>query len=94
MIPYDRTLLSKALPMIDARKKPLRPAEFLKSADIDYKLSSKVASVNKTSKMITLESGEVLSYDKLCISTGSKARQPTMPGASLKGVHVLRTSAD
>ena len=94
IIPYDRTLLSKALPMIDARKKPLRPAEFLTEADIDYKLGSTVASINKTAKMITLESGEVLPYDKLCIATGSKVRKPKIPGANLNGIHYLRTSAD
>lgn len=94
MIPYDRTLLSKALPMIDAKTKVLRPAEFLNDADIEFKLSSRATEVNRVAKRVTLDSGEVLAYDKLCIATGSKARQPTMPGASLKGVHVLRSGAD
>ena len=94
MVPYDRTLLSKALPMIDARKKPLRPAEFLASADIDYKLNSSVVSINKTAKKVTLESGEVISYDKLCLATGSKVRKLNIPGANLSGVHYLRTSSD
>ena len=80
--------------MIDARKKPLRPAEFLNEADIEYKLSSKVTSINRVAKRVTLASGEVVPYDKLCIATGGKARQPDMAGATLKGVHVLRTSAD
>ena len=60
LIPYDRTLLSKALPMIDAKKKPLRPADYLESADIDYRLSSKVASVNPTAKRVTLTNGDVI----------------------------------
>lgn len=94
LIPYDRTLLSKALPMIDIRSKVLRPAEFLSEAEIDFKLSSKATEVNSVAKRVTLESGEVINYDKLCIATGSKARQPTMPGANLKGIHVLRTGAD
>ena len=94
IIPYDRTLLSKALPMIDARKKPLRPAEFLTGADIDYKLSSKAKEVNRVAKRVTLESGEVIQYNKLCIATGGSARLPECPGANLKGVHTLRSSAD
>lgn len=94
IIPYDRTLLSKALPMIDARKKPLRPAEFLSGADIDYKLSSTVAGINSTAKKVTLTCGEVLSYDKLCIATGSKVNKPNVPGANLQGIHYLRSSAD
>jgi NAD(P)H-nitrite reductase large subunit len=60
MVPYDRTLLSKALPVIDARKKPLRPAEFLNEANIDYVLNSTVAGINRTAKKITLASGEVI----------------------------------
>jgi len=57
IIPYDRTLLSKALPNIDARKKPLRSADFLESADIDYKLNSKVANINSLAKVVVLSSG-------------------------------------
>ena len=34
LIPYDRTLISKALPNKDSRKEPLRSAEFLSQADI------------------------------------------------------------
>lgn len=40
LIPYDRTLLSKALPKGDASKFPLRPADFLSEYDIDLKLNS------------------------------------------------------
>ena len=47
LIPYDRTLLSKALPMIDASKKPLRPAEFLDEANIDFRLGSTVSKINR-----------------------------------------------
>lgn len=46
MVPYDRTLLTKALPTGDATKFKLRSEEFLKNADIDYKLSTYVKSVN------------------------------------------------
>ena len=38
MVPYDRTLLSKALPGGDPSKWTLRSAEYLSDADIDYKL--------------------------------------------------------
>ena len=71
IIPYDRTLLSKALPMVDARKKPLRDADFLSSANIDCKLGSTVTEINRVAKRVTLDSGEVLAYDKLCLATGS-----------------------
>jgi len=46
MVPYDRTLLTKVLPNGDASKFKLRSEDFLKNADIDYKLSTKVQSIN------------------------------------------------
>ena len=94
LIPYDRTLISKALPNIDSRKSPLRSAEFLSQADIDFKMGSAVCGINPTARRVALLNGDVLVYDKLCIATGGKARKPKIPGANLKGVHYLRSSAD
>ena len=58
MLPYDRTLLTKVLPTADASKLLMRPENFLKNADIDYKLNSKVTGVDTVAKTVTLESGE------------------------------------
>lgn len=38
LIPYDRTLLTKVLPVGDATKYKLRGEEYLKQGDIDVKL--------------------------------------------------------
>jgi len=46
MVPYDRTLLTKAVTVGDPSKWALRPESFLKDADIDFKLKSRVYSVN------------------------------------------------
>jgi len=58
MVSYDRTLLSKALPNIEASKILLRPAEFLTETDINFKLNSSVSSLDTDSKSVTLSSGE------------------------------------
>jgi NAD(P)H-nitrite reductase large subunit len=42
MVAYDRTLLTKVLPTGDASKFKLRSEDFLKTADIDFKLSTRV----------------------------------------------------
>ena len=42
LLPYDRTLLSKILPTADAKKLLMRPEDFLKKADIDFKLGVNV----------------------------------------------------
>ena len=71
MIPYDRTLLSKALPVGDPNKWVLRPEEYLKDADIDYKLKTSVFSVNTEVKKVITTRGKHIYYDKLLIATGS-----------------------
>jgi nitrite reductase/ring-hydroxylating ferredoxin subunit len=60
ILPYDRTLLTKALPDIDARKLLMRPEEFIKSADIDYRLGTRVEKVDTKGKHIHLSNGEKL----------------------------------
>ena len=80
--------------MIDATKKPLRPAEFLNDADIDMKLGATVTEINTTARRVTLQTGQVLTYDKLCLATGGKVSKPNVKGNNLKGVHYLRTSSD
>lgn len=60
MVAYDRTLLTKVLPMGDASKFKLRSDDFLKNADIDYKLKTRVESVNTEGKSLKLSDGSEL----------------------------------
>lgn len=63
VVPYDRTLLSKALPVGDASKWSLRSNEFLNNADIDVKLGQRAESVNTSDKFIKLTDGtKVVSF--------------------------------
>mmetsp|Transcript_12891 Transcript_12891/g.16556 ORF Transcript_12891/g.16556 Transcript_12891/m.16556 type:complete len:402 (-) Transcript_12891:113-1318(-) len=94
MIPYDRTLLSKALAVGDSSKMTLRPAEFLEEADIDYKLKKRVFSLKPAEKKIICYDGEKVFYDKLLIATGSKVWMPPVKGLDLKGVFPLRSHKD
>lgn len=94
MIPYDRTLLTKALPVGDAKSWSLRPPEYLKDADIDVFLKSRVYSINKSEKKVILTDGTHVSYDKLCIATGSEVIKPEVQGIGSKNVHFLRTHQD
>ena len=95
IIPYDRTLLSKALPGLETGKAPsLRPAPFLIEASIDVRTDASVSKVDGSAKTVTLESGETISFDKLCIATGGKTVVPQVDGVGLKGVFTLRTKQD
>ena len=46
VIPYDRTLITKALTVGDSSKWALRPEEYLKAADIEYKLKASAFSID------------------------------------------------
>ena len=93
-IPYDRTLLSKAIAVGDASKFALRPAEFLTEADIDFKEKKKVFNVKPEEKKVICYDGEKIIYDKLLVATGTYAWAPPIPGIDLPGVFKLRTGED
>lgn len=58
LYPYDRTLLTKILPTADATKLILRPENFLKDSNIDFKLKVKAENINTKEKLIYLNNGE------------------------------------
>jgi len=93
-IPYDRTLITKALAVGDSSKWSLRPEEYLKNADIEYKLNSSAFKINTDKSEVVLNSGEHIRYDKLLIATGSTVVKPDIPGVNSKGVHIVRTNVD
>ena len=72
----------------------MRPEEYLKNADIEYKLKSRVFSINTNKNEIILNSGEHITYDKLLIATGSNVIKPEIPGIDANGVHFVRTNVD
>jgi apoptosis-inducing factor 3 len=94
MVPYDRTLITKALPVGDATKWALRPEQYLKDCDIDYKLKSGVFSINREQKKVITNGGDHYYYDKLCLAPGSNAFKPPIPGIDSKNVHFVRTHKD
>jgi NAD(P)H-nitrite reductase large subunit len=94
MVAYDRTLLTKVLPTGDASKFKLRSDEFLKNADIEFRLGTKAEGVDTTSKSVKLSDGSTINYDKLCIATGCTPFKPKIAGMDFKNVFVLRTHKD
>lgn len=94
ILPYDRTLLSKALANADGTKFLLRQKSFLDAAYIDYWLGEHVKSINKEAKSVTLTSGDSISYDKLLLATGSSSRKTTNEGSELPGIFSLRGTSD
>lgn len=97
ILPYDRTLLSKATAVGDPNKWLLRDQEFFNEYGIDFKLGSKVQSIDRENQSIVLQDNTQVKYDKLLIATGGGAKSASEAGianADLKNVFTLRSAND
>jgi 3-phenylpropionate/trans-cinnamate dioxygenase ferredoxin reductase component len=102
--PYERPALSKEWltseqePTIEASPVVLSPAAFwepsaLRDARIDH-LHERAVALDAARRVLTLEGGAELMFDKLVVATGGAPRYGAIPGANLAGVHTLRTIDD
>lgn len=97
VVPYERPPLSKAylLGEMAMERLFLRPESFYQDHDITLKLGAVVQAIDPAARQVTLEGGEVLSYDGLALCTGSHPRKlPAAIGGDLENVFVVRTLAD
>ena len=96
ILPYHRPPLSKAL--MTGEKEPdqldIIKVTAYEKANVEFKLSTRVESIDRDNKQVVLVGGETLSYDKLALCTGARVRKLDIPGGDLAGVHYLRTMAD
>ncbi|RVU85963.1 ferredoxin-NAD reductase [Leucothrix sargassi] len=96
VLPYHRPPLSKAYlnGEMDAEKLLLRSEAFYQDSDVTLMLGRRAESIDREANTITLDGGELLSYDKLIIATGTRARLLPITGSDLPSVFYLRTQAD
>jgi len=95
--PYQRPPLSKAylLGTMTQERLYLRPESFYAEQDISLRLGTWVRTIDAAARRVTLDQGEVLSYDNLVLTTGSFPRKlPAAIGGELKGVLTVRDLAD
>ncbi len=95
-LPYQRPPLSKAFLKGDASADSivLRGAAFYSEKRIELMLGSPVQGIDRAAQRVTLGSGAALAYEHLILALGARARPLPVPGADLRGVHVLRDLAD
>ncbi|MAD08187.1 MAG: ferredoxin reductase [Gammaproteobacteria bacterium] len=95
-LPYQRPPLSKAYlsGSQEVERVYLRAEKFYHDKDIDLKLSTRATAIDPDAKVVALEDGSSIDYDKLLISTGSRPRILNIPGSDLGGIHYLRTIDD
>jgi len=95
-LPYQRPPLSKKFLAgeIPAKRLFLKPESFYDDPQIQVRLETRVTAIDRDAKMLRVDSGDDIGYDKLVLALGSRARTLDIEGADLKGVHCLRNIAD
>jgi 3-phenylpropionate/trans-cinnamate dioxygenase ferredoxin reductase subunit len=94
--PYDRPPLSKAalISADEAQKIFFHPATWYEEKNIALVLGDRAAHVDPRAHSVTLTSGRSLSYDKLLIATGTRARRLRLLENAGASIFYLRTLDD
>lgn len=94
--PVDRPNLSKDYLAGSAPEEwvMLRTPDFYEQMNVTLRTGNAAVELQPARKTITLESGEVLSYEALLLATGAEPVRLPIEGATLPHVFTLRTLAD
>lgn len=92
-VPYNRPPLSKTYlrgeePFEDQL---VNPEDSYADNAIDLRLGTPALRIDPRSKVVELDGGVRLTYDRLLVTTGGRNRRPPIPGLDLEGVLQLRT---
>lgn len=71
----------------------LKTEEQFQAQNIE-RIITRVKNLNSQNKTIALDNGEILSYDKVLVATGGRARRLSQVGSDLKGVFAFQTLDD
>jgi 3-phenylpropionate/trans-cinnamate dioxygenase ferredoxin reductase subunit len=95
-LPYHRPPLSKAYlaGIKELNNILIRPAAFYEKQEIKFNLGVGLYAIDRINKHITLNNGDVLHYDKLALTLGSRIRKLAIAGSELGGISYLKTAAD
>ncbi|WP_275272753.1 FAD-dependent oxidoreductase, partial [Pantoea ananatis] len=88
--PYDRTALTKFVP---SGKMDIDDVPSLLGSDIlDHveRIQKRVERVDNEAHRLVFADDSTLQFDKLLIATGAEPVKPSLAGADLAGVHILR----
>jgi 3-phenylpropionate/trans-cinnamate dioxygenase ferredoxin reductase subunit len=94
--PYERPPLSKQHLRGEApfEKALVRPVTSYDEHRIETILGVRATRVDPAERVVHLETGRRVPYDKLLIATGVRNRRPPIPGLELPGVFDLRSVTD
>ncbi|MBT7951378.1 MAG: FAD-dependent oxidoreductase [Gammaproteobacteria bacterium] len=91
-LPYERPPLSKnvLLGKDDYQSTYINDEHWYASHNVQVKLNTRVSAIDCDRKLLTTNTGESISYDKLLLATGGRVRRLPIEGAELEGVNYLR----
>ena len=94
--PYQRPPLSKAylLGAFERARLFLKADNYYAEAGCELILNTRAKAIHRADRIVELNDGRKLPYDKLLLATGARVRKLRCPGADLPGVHYLKTIAD
>ncbi|MBK5646094.1 MAG: FAD-dependent oxidoreductase, partial [Acinetobacter sp.] len=91
---YDRVHLTEYFSGKSAKDLTLCRADFADAYGIDLRLNTKAVAIDQSHKTVTTNHGDVLSFDKLILATGSYAFVPPISGNDRENCFVYRTIED
>src|SRR5918998_2180343 len=94
--PYERPPLSKEYLRDESsfEQALVQSPEFYSENEIETRFGVRAKRVGVAEKVVEIDGGERVSYDKLLVATGGRNRRLHIPGLDLEGVYDLRTVAD
>lgn len=91
---YDRVHLSEYFTGKGAADLAMTDGSLYDDNGVRYFTNSLVTQIDRAAKLLVLKSGEILSYDKLVLATGSYPFVPPIPGHKRNNTFVYRTLED
>jgi 3-phenylpropionate/trans-cinnamate dioxygenase ferredoxin reductase subunit len=94
--PYNRPPLSKGYLRGQDRfeEQLVKPTSYYAEQGIQLELGMRATKIDPMQKVVELEGGRRVAYDRLLVATGGRNRTLSVPGANLGGVFQLRTVED
>ena len=95
-LPYNRPPLSKGyLRGVERFEGQLvNSAGFYAERRVELRLGVRATAIDPGRKLVVVEAGDPVPYDRLLVATGGRNKALPMPGADLEGVFQLRTVED
>jgi 3-phenylpropionate/trans-cinnamate dioxygenase ferredoxin reductase component len=90
--PYERPPLSKHVLQRSNSPAVVASDSAMKTADIEWKTGVTATAIDRRHNELETDQGERISYDRLLLATGARARRPAVPGNGF--VHTLRSLDD